>query len=163
MNNKSLIIFTKRTPLGYVIDFTLTTAGWIGFVFLIGQGVFDTYGARSILNIDNVAGSLGPTADILSLYLIAGCGNAVLVALWGHYRKPLSRHFWPRINQRVILLDNRTNQFHVSDYQLHEVENSRVTVVHHLMDGEIDRFETDQLGTGEAQLDVEVAWPLSAS
>lgn len=145
MNDVPLIITTRRSPLGFAFDAGLTAIGWAGFMYLFTEGVAQEVQASYLASAVSSSGQLLSTADTLGLYLLVACFNAVLVALWGHYRKRLSRRLAPRASPRSIGTDTRASQFHLSDYQLHEVENSRVIVVHHLDDGAIERLETDQL------------------
>lgn len=150
MNDLPLIITTRRSPLGFMLDASLTAIGWVGFMYLFTEGVAREVYASHLANTVSPSSQLLSTADTLGLYLLVACINAILVALWGHYRKQLSQCLAPRAAPRAIGMDTRASQFHLSDYQLHEFENSRVIVVHHLDDGVIERLETDQLYTPDS-------------
>lgn len=140
-----MIITTQRSPLALAIDTALTALGWIGFFYLFTQGVVavmdGSYNAASSPFMDQ----LWPTAHTLAVYALVAAFNAMLVVLWGRYRKM----FFRKLNQRdgSVKIDDETvaTHFHLSSNQLHEIQDSRVTVIYHSNEGEIAHLETDQL------------------
>ncbi|MGB6104720.1 MAG: poly-beta-1,6-N-acetyl-D-glucosamine biosynthesis protein PgaD [Pusillimonas sp.] len=138
-----MIITTQRSRLAWAIDSSLTALGWAGFFFLFTRGVIsilaESHGTQA------AAMPLPPTVQTLVLYAAVACLNAGLVVLWGKYRK----HFFTALkrNPPQSSVDDAVvaSHFHLSSNQLHEIQGSRITVIHHSSDGDIDHLETDQL------------------
>lgn len=140
-----MIITTQRSPIAFTIDTVLTTCGWLGFFYLFTSGVISVlrggYDSPPIPLIE----PLLPTLSTLALYLLVGLFNALLVVLWGKYHKVFFRQLNRRRQQIRLEDDILASHFHLSCNQLHEVQDSRVTVIYHSDDGDIARLETDQL------------------
>ena len=139
-----MIITTQRSRIAWTIDTILTALGWIGFFYLF------TKGAVSLLHSQFGPGSqivdpFLPTLETLSLYALVAAFNAMLVVLWGKYRK----HFFAtlRRNRLPNSIDDAAvaSHFHLTCNQLREVQGSRVTIIYHSQDGDIDHLDTDQL------------------
>jgi biofilm PGA synthesis protein PgaD len=140
-----MIITTQRSPLALAIDTALTALGWIGFFYLFTQGVVAVMDGSYNAPSTPFMNQLWPTAQTLTVYALVAAFNAMLVVLWGRYRKM----FFRKLNQRnaAIKVDDETvaTHFHLSSNQLHEIQDSRVTVIYHSNEGEIAHLETDQL------------------
>ena len=139
-----MIITTQRSPAAWTIDTILTAIGWAGFFFLFTRGVVSIlsrhYGEEAM-----AAEPFLPTLQTLFIYALVACTNAALVVLWGKYRK----HFFTalRRNRLPSGIDDAVlaSHFHLSRNQLHEIQGSRVTIIYHSNDGDIDHLDTDQL------------------
>lgn len=139
-----MIITTQRSPTAWTIDTVLTALGWAGFFFLFTRGVVSllnsNFGAEAVATDPFL-----PTLQTLFVYALVACVNAMLVVLWGKYRK----HFFTalRRNRLPIGIDDEAiaSHFHLSRNQLHEIQGSRVTIIYHSNNGDIDHLDTDQL------------------
>ncbi len=140
-----MIITTQRSPIAWAIDTALTAAGWTGFFYLFTEGVVSILGESYGASAAAASGALVPTLHTLTLYLLVAGFNALLIVLWGTYRKFLFRSL--RRNRQPTEVDDEqmAAHFHLSPNQLHEIQDSRVTVIYHSNDGDIAHLETDQL------------------
>ncbi|HWK70192.1 poly-beta-1,6-N-acetyl-D-glucosamine biosynthesis protein PgaD [Pollutimonas sp. M17] len=140
-----MIITTQRSPLALAIDTALTALGWIGFFYLFTKGVIAVMDGNHHGPSVPYMEQLWPTARSLTVYALVAAFNAVLVVLWGRYRKL----FFRTLNRReaAAKIDDETvaTHFHLSSNQLHEIQDSRVTVIYHSNEGDIAHLETDQL------------------
>lgn len=140
-----MIITTQRSPIALAIDTSLTALGWIGFFYLFTKGVVAVMDGSYDSPSTPFITQLWPTAHTLAVYALVAAFNATLVVLWGRYRKL----FFRKINRREAndKIDDETvaTHFHLSSNQLHEIQDSRVTVIYHSNEGNIAHLETDQL------------------
>ncbi|NYT85926.1 poly-beta-1,6-N-acetyl-D-glucosamine biosynthesis protein PgaD [Pollutimonas harenae] len=139
-----MIITTQRSHTAWTIDTILTALGWTGFFFLFTRGVVSILDSHFGAGMP-VTDPLLPTLETLLIYAIVACANAVLVVLWGKYRK----HFFTTLRRNRLPngIDDAVlaSHFHLSCHQLHEIQGSRVTIIYHSSDGDIDHLDTDQL------------------
>lgn len=140
-----MIITTQRSPIAWTIDTALTAMGWVGFFYLFTEGVVSILGGNYSEAAATAPGSLMPTVHTLVLYLLVACFNALLVVLWGKYRKFLFRALRRSRQQDGVDDEQMASHFHLSCNQLHEIQDSRVTVIYHSNEGDIAHLETDQL------------------
>ena len=140
-----MIITTQRSPLAWTIDTALTAMGWVGFFYLFTEGVVSILGENYSEAATATPGSLVPTVHTLVLYLAVACFNALLVVLWGKYRKYLFQAGRRSGQQDAVNDEQLASHFHLSCNQLHEIQDSRVTVIYHSNEGDIAHLETDQL------------------
>ncbi len=140
-----MIITTQRSPLALAIDATLTALGWAGFFYLFTQGVVnvlaETYTSPEVPLLEPFV----PTVTTLATYLLVAAFNALVIVLWAHYHRiratpPVSETALEDIDDVAV-----ASHFHLSRNQLHEIQDSRVTVIYHSVDGDIAHLETDQL------------------
>ena len=140
-----MIITTQRSPLALAIDTALTALGWIGFFYLFTKGVVAVMDGSHHGPSVPFMEQLWPTARSLTVYALVATFNAMLVVLWGRY----SKLFFRTLNRREVStrIDDETvaTHFHLSSNQLHEIQDSRVTVIYHSNEGDIAHLETDQL------------------
>lgn len=135
----SLIIRTNRSRTAQAIDTVLTAIGWMGFSYLVAAGIMAVVsGLDHSLEI-SLLGSTLPTAQILLLYLTIAAINALLLMLWGTYRRRLTR-IAP--NDAANLDDaSLAERFDLSAPQLQDIRLSRLLVIHHADTGEIRSWE----------------------
>lgn len=140
-----MIIKTQRSPLALAIDATLTALGWAGFFYLFTQGVVDvlanTYTGPEVPLLKPFV----PTLTTLATYVLVAALNALVIVLWAHYHRiraaqPVSETALENMDDLAV-----ASHFRLSCNQLHEVQDSRVTVIYHSVDGDIAHLETDQL------------------
>ena len=140
-----MIITTQRSTLALAIDSTLTALGWIGFFYLFTKGVVsiinDNYDSPGIAFLDPFL----PTITTLAAYLLVATFNALIIVLWARYHKIFFKDLLQRRVPASIDDETVASHFQLSTNQLHEIQDSRVTVIYHSTDGAIAHLETDQL------------------
>lgn len=140
-----MIITTQRSSTFLVIDAMLTAIGWIGFFFLFTKGVVSildgTYDSPKMAVLDHFM----PTVTTLAAYLLVGVFNALVIVLWARYHALFSNDRAQHSMQVQVDDDTVALHFQLSRNQLHEIQDSRVTVIYHSTDGAIAHLETDQL------------------
>lgn len=140
-----MIITTQRSTFALAIDSLLTALGWIGFFYLFTKGVVsiinNSYDSPTITFLEPFL----PTITTLTAYLLVAAFNALIIVLWGRYHKLLFKDLLQRRASTSIDDDTVASHFQLSTNQLHEIQDSRVTVIYHSTDGAIAHLETDQL------------------
>lgn len=146
-----MIITTQRTTLALAIDSLLTGLGWIGFFYLFTKGVISiidgTYDSPGIGFLKPFL----PTITTLTAYLLVAAFNTLVIVLWARYHKLSFKNPLERRIPACVDDDTVASHFHLSTNQLHEIQDSRVTVIYHSNDGAIAHLETDQLHMQAAQ------------
>lgn len=137
-----MIIKTPQSHLAHTVDTTLTGLGWLIFFYLFTHGVFSLlepmYFGTGALE------PLMPTISSLMVYLSVSLFNAAALVLWARYHKAIFR----TLRDNVIPLTEASvssQRFQLQPDQLHDVQDSRVTVIYHADDGDISHLETDRL------------------
>jgi biofilm PGA synthesis protein PgaD len=140
-----MIINTRCSRLAMIIDALMTAIGWVGFYYLLSQGL-PILGARPL---DVAQTSLPtqwlPTLLTLSIYLAVAAFNALLLMLWVRYHKL----FFIKLRRNAVLSNLNDNlvasSFKLSCNLLHKLQDSRISVIHHNAHGDIARLELDEL------------------
>lgn len=139
------IINTPCSRSALAIDATMTAMGWVGLIYLIAQGVMSvTHAAERSSETPFITTAL-PTIQTLMIYLTIAAFNALILLLWARYHKALFRNL--RRQAVPLALDDETlaSHFSLTRNALLELQDSRITVIHHAEDGGITQLETDQL------------------
>jgi biofilm PGA synthesis protein PgaD len=141
-----MIIQTQRSPAVFMLDVVLTGFGWAGFFYLFTRGVLSLLNALPYRPRVPLLDMFLPTLSTLALYLLVAAFNALLVVLWARYNRIASTSDRAQAMPHTDADDDvLASHFHVSPNQLHEIQDSRVTVIYHKEDGDIAHLETDQL------------------
>ncbi|MBF6615878.1 poly-beta-1,6-N-acetyl-D-glucosamine biosynthesis protein PgaD [Pollutimonas thiosulfatoxidans] len=141
-----MIIQTQRTPGVFALDVVLTAFGWAGFFYLFTRGVLSLLHTLPFRPQVPLLEVFLPTLSTLALYLLVAAFNALLVVLWARYNRIASTSDRAQALPHTEADDDvLAAHFHVSCNQLHEIQDSRVTVIYHSEDGDIAHLETDQL------------------
>lgn len=135
----SLLVQTPRPLPVRLLDYALTGIGWLAFSYLITAGVIAVVnGVDHSLEFPFMGGVVAtPTA--LLLYVTVCAINALLLMLWGTYRKRVTRI--PPTGLRMADDIQLAERFALSTPQLQDIRLSRMVVIHHAEDGEISRWE----------------------
>ncbi|MFA5487867.1 MAG: poly-beta-1,6-N-acetyl-D-glucosamine biosynthesis protein PgaD [Candidimonas sp.] len=132
-----MIITTPRSAAGSIFDALLTAFGWLGFLYLLFQGanaILAAYGASGMASLND---PFIPTLETLLFYLLIACINALVLGAWMKWRRTHEIHEQPRGRGDRL----GTAGFTLSPDQLHHVQDSRVTIIHHSADGDIAGLE----------------------
>lgn len=134
------IIRTRQARSALIVDTLLTALGWLGFSYLVAAGI-----AAVISDVDHsleitLLGNVLPTTQALLLYTTVAAFNAVLLMLWGTYRRRLTREE----PHGAVALDDvlLAERFALSPPQLQDIRLSRSLVIRHADDGEISSWES---------------------
>lgn len=135
------IITTRCSPIAQAIDTLLTAIAWCGFLYLFIQEISTLFIATPENPSGGSAAQLSLTAQTLLIYLTVAAFNALLLVLWARYHKL----FFKNMGHRDALeLDEETlaSSFSLSCHQLRQMQESRIAVIHHTIDGNINSLET---------------------
>lgn len=136
----TLVIRTQRPLAIRILDTALTAVGWLAFSYLMTAGLLAALnGVDHSLEIPFMGGVV-PTTLALLLYVTVSAINALLLMLWGTFRKRMTR-IAPRGG--ATLDDERVaERFALSGPQLQDIRLSRMLIIHHAEDGAISRWES---------------------
>lgn len=126
------------------IDAALTAIGWLGFLYLLGQGVLTLVNRPGHTLNHSLMTAMLPIVLTLLIYVTIAAFNALLLVVWATYCRSHSRSVR---RQATSALDDNTlaAHFSLSRHELHQVQDSRVTIIHLSDGGGITHLETDQL------------------
>lgn len=133
------IIRSHRPRAILIMDTLLTALGWLAFSYLVTAGIIAVIDGADHSFEFSLLGNVVPTTLALLLYITIAAVNALLLMLWGTYRKRLTR-IPPHGG---IALDDASlaERFELSGAQLEDIRLSRLLVIHHADNGEISRWE----------------------
>lgn len=136
----SHLVITRRTPAVRIIDAGLTALGWLAFSYLATAGVIAVISGVDHSLEFTVWGGVVPATTALLLYVTVAAVNALLLMLWGTYRKRVTRiaPHGTGLPDEILLAEH----FALSAPQLHDIRLSRLLVIHHADDGEISHWES---------------------
>ena len=135
MQSDDMIIHSKRTRLGWLIDTLLTALAWAGFVWLCVSGI------RAVLRAGSggpgVPGwsALLPTMDTLTVYVVVAVINGVVLLAWARYNLFLFVCMERRRAIPALRKDELARSFGVSPQRLDALQRAKVAVVVHEEDG----------------------------
>ena len=126
-----MILRTQRSPVAAAVDATLTFLAWVGFTYLIANGVIAALEGR----LDGPAlpfwSALLPTINTLLIYVIAAVVNGAVLIAWARYNRLRFRGL-DRRRPCGTLADKRCSlSFCSSESQLSQLQSCRIGVVHH--------------------------------
>jgi len=133
------IIRTHRSRAFVVIDALITALGWLAFSYLATAGVIAVMTGLDHSFEFSLMGSEVPVTHALLLYVTIAALNALILILWGTYRRRSTRI----APQSSAASDDASlaERFALSGAQLQDIRLSRLLVIHHADDGEISRWE----------------------
>ncbi|WP_397473314.1 poly-beta-1,6-N-acetyl-D-glucosamine biosynthesis protein PgaD [Pusillimonas sp.] len=136
----NLLVRTPRSISNRILDVGLTALGWLVFSYFMTAGLIAVFnGVDRSMEFSLMGGTVSTTAALM-LYLTICAISALLLMLWGTYRKRLTRTAPHRINTPNDAL--LAESFALSGPQLEDIRLSRMVVIHHADDGEISRWES---------------------
>ena len=137
MNPDRMIIRTPRSRLGWLLDALLTAIAWIGFGYLCITGV------NAVLEHANAGpevpfwSALLPTMGTLSIYVVVGLINGIVLLSWALYNQLRFRGLDRRKAIPALRSDELARSFGVSGQRLAELQKAKIAVVDHEADGAI--------------------------
>ncbi|MGE8657087.1 MAG: poly-beta-1,6-N-acetyl-D-glucosamine biosynthesis protein PgaD [Achromobacter sp.] len=132
-----MIITTQRSRAGYLFDLLLTAIGWFAFVYLFGAGIAAILRGAAGGPQAPLWPTFLPTLHTLGGYAVLALLNAALLVLWAAYNH--LRFAGNDRRQPIEPLDDQrlARSFAVTPRQLAQLRATRVAVIHHGDDGEI--------------------------
>lgn len=124
------LIFTERRLLPKIVDCLLTTVAWLGFIWLIYQGLQAVWHAQLQISVS----LLGLTFNTLAVYVLIALVNSALLIGWAKYNQ---RRFRRERRRRPQALPDAQLicHFGLSPKILAELNESQIAEVHHDQDG----------------------------
>ncbi len=140
-----MIINTRCSHLAMAVDTLITAIGWIGFYFLLTEGIPKLHAGSLYATQTYLPSHLGSTLFTLFIYLIVAALNAVVLMLWVRYHKL----FFVKLRRSEVISNLNDNavasSFKLSCNLLGKLQDSRISVIHHDSSGDITRLEFDEL------------------
>ena len=143
------LINTPSSRSAWAIDAFITAAGWVGFVYLIGNGIVVITDSGS--PGDSAWAAARPTIETLMAYATIAAFNALLVVLWVSYQDSFFKSLRRKDVPGILDDDAVASHFALPFNVLREIQVSQVTVIYHADDGAITHLETDQLRVHPAE------------
>ncbi|MEJ6656051.1 MAG: poly-beta-1,6-N-acetyl-D-glucosamine biosynthesis protein PgaD [Pseudomonas sp.] len=131
------LIYTERRLLPKLVDTLLTLLIWIGFSWMIYQGLI------SVLQAQPDAGPrpLDLSVDTITMYVLIALINSLLLILWAQYNQ--YRFAVERRTRRNELSDEElADCFGIASDTLLQMKNNQVIVVSHDRDGTLTGVHT---------------------
>ena len=133
------IIRTHRPRAIIMLDALLTRFGWLAFSYLITAGLLSIRNKTDhSLDLSLLGGTVS-TPQALMMYITIAAVNALLLVLWGTYRKRITR-VAPKLRTPTDDV-SLAERFALTGTQLEDIRLSRQLVIHHAANGEISRWE----------------------
>lgn len=126
------LIYTERRRLPRLLDTLLTLLIWIGFLWLIYQGLI------SVLQVRPDAGPrpLNLSISTITMYVLIALFNSLLLILWAQYNQ--HRFAVERRTRRDELSDEKlAGYFGMTADMLLQMKDTQVIVVSHDVDGSL--------------------------
>lgn len=137
-----MIIQTPRSRLHAAVDTLLTALAWIGFIYLLGAGLWEMFqGGREQGPDIPVVSVLLPSLGTLGIYLVVALFNAGILLVWARYNAI-----------RYGGLDRRQAPLPLTDAQLAQsfgvhlllrmrLAGAKAMTVHHTAEGHIHSID----------------------
>lgn len=136
----TLVIRTRRPAALRFLDLALTAVGWLAFSYLVTAGLIELLnGTDRSLQFPLMGGVVSNTLALM-LYATVAAINALLLMLWGTYRRRMTRI----APDGGLELDDSSlaERFALSNPQLQDIRLSRLLIIHHADDGKISHWES---------------------
>ncbi|MBY4895432.1 poly-beta-1,6-N-acetyl-D-glucosamine biosynthesis protein PgaD [Cupriavidus sp. AU9028] len=142
MNPQDLIIHSRRSRPGWLLDALLTALAWLGFVYLCVTGL------AAVLRHAEVRGpgvpfweAMLPTMGTLTVYAVVAAINGVVLLAWARY----NQHRFSGMDRRrplpALRQDELADSFALSPQRLQELQRAKVAIVAHREDGAIAQVQ----------------------
>src|SRR5690606_4411803 len=117
-----------------------TAVGWLAFSYLVTAGLIALLNGTDRSLEFPLMGGVASNTLALMLYITVSAVNALLLMLWGTFRKRTTRiapHGHVELDDSSL-----AERFALSSPQLQDIRLSRLLVIHHAEDGKISRWES---------------------
>ncbi|MBS0876379.1 MULTISPECIES: poly-beta-1,6-N-acetyl-D-glucosamine biosynthesis protein PgaD [Tatumella] len=130
---KDNLIVTQQDPVSMAFDVFLTIIAWVGFLYLIGSGIYDNITDK---NLSFIKGTWSETTVTLCLYFSLMVIFAILLYGWAKYN--YFRYRGKTSPRKSDLTSHELwGTFNMQDDIGAELQRKKVTVVHHDSEGQI--------------------------
>ncbi|MBP0639276.1 poly-beta-1,6-N-acetyl-D-glucosamine biosynthesis protein PgaD [Cupriavidus sp. AcVe19-6a] len=137
MHPENMIIRTRRAPLRRAFDAVLTALAWAGFFYLFASGIRDILvGASTGLDVPFWSAMM-PTMGTLSVYVLVGVFNGVLLLVWALYNQIRFAGMDRRKPLPPLADDELVASFGLPGQRVDALQQARVAVIDHDHDGGI--------------------------
>ncbi len=135
--SEDLIVRSPRSRLGWVIDALLTAVAWIGFGWLCVTGIQAILEASSAGPGVPAWSALLPTMSTLTLYVVVGVFNGVVLLTWAIYNQYRFSGLDRRKAIPALRDEELARSFALSMPRLAALQQAKIAVVDHEADGTI--------------------------
>lgn len=135
--SEDLIVRTSRSRLGWVIDALLTAVAWIGFGWLCATGIHAILQEAKAGPGVPVWSALLPTMSTLTLYVVVGVFNGVVLLTWAIYNQYRFSGLDRRKAIPALRNDELARSFALPMPRLAALQQAKIAVVDHEADGTI--------------------------
>ncbi|MCY1220374.1 Biofilm PGA synthesis protein PgaD [compost metagenome] len=137
MNPDHMIIRTRRAPLRRAFDAVLTALAWIGFFYLFASGIRDILMEASAGPDVPFWSAMMPTMGTLSVYVLVGVFNGVVLLVWALYNQVRFAGMDRRKPLPPLGGDELVASFGLPGQGLEALQQAKVAVIDHDHDGGI--------------------------
>ncbi|WP_435953722.1 poly-beta-1,6-N-acetyl-D-glucosamine biosynthesis protein PgaD [Dryocola sp. BD626] len=130
------LVYTEQRLFPRLMDTVLTLGAWVGFTWLIYNGLINALAHSPFMGIR----PFFTTLNTVSLYLIIALVNGLALIGWAKYNQYRFRS--ERRSRRPGLAESElAESMHITPLVAHELNKGRVLTVFHHENGEIARVE----------------------
>ncbi|MCT4703845.1 poly-beta-1,6-N-acetyl-D-glucosamine biosynthesis protein PgaD [Enterobacteriaceae bacterium H20N1] len=130
------LIFTERRLVPRLMDMILTLVAWIGFSYLIYNGLITALAHSPFMGLR----PFFTTLNTVTFYMLVALANGLLLIGWAKYNQ--HRFRVERRNRRPGLEKTElAASLHITDRVAYDLSQGRVLTVYHHENGEIERVE----------------------
>lgn len=137
MNPDDLIVRTPRSRLGWLIDAVLTALAWVAFVWLCVSGLLAIFREANAGPAVPGWGALMPTMGTLTLYVVVGMINGVILLAWARYNQYRFAGLQRRAAVPPLANEELAQSFGLPVQRLAALHQAKIAVVEHEPDGAI--------------------------
>ncbi|QRQ85434.1 poly-beta-1,6-N-acetyl-D-glucosamine biosynthesis protein PgaD [Cupriavidus oxalaticus] len=137
MNPDHMIIRTRRAPLRRAFDAVLTALAWTGFFYLFASGIRDILLEASAGPDVPFWSAMMPTMGTLSVYVLVGVFNGVVLLVWALYNQVRFAGMDRRKPLPPLGDDELVASFGLPGQRVRSLQQARVAVIDHDHDGGI--------------------------
>lgn len=137
MNPEDLIICTPRSRWRWLLDAVLTAIAWVGFGYLCATGILAILEeTRARVGVPFLSAML-PTMGTLSVYVVVGLVNSVVLLAWALYNQFRFAGLDRRKPIPALQHDELARSFGLPPDRLEALHCAKVAIVAHEHDGTI--------------------------
>lgn len=137
MNPNDMIIRTPRSHWRWLLDAVLTALAWIGFGLLCVTGMLAILEEAGTGPGVPLWSAMLPTMGTLSLYVVVGLANGVVLLSWALYNQFRFAGMDRRKPIPALANDELARSFSLPVHRLDVLQRAKVAIVAHENDGAI--------------------------
>lgn len=132
-----MIIFTRRSRIGFFLDTLLTVIGWVGFIYLFGTGIVAILQESAHGPQGPLWSAFLPTAGTITTYALIAAVNAAILIAWALYNNWRFSEFDRRRPIAPIDTPDIAQSFMLSASAVSGLNSTKISTLHHDAQGSI--------------------------